>query len=444
MPLRIRLPAKPSLLQLSHQLQAVADDTHQANELRSDGRTLYVKLRSACGFSSRESVRNDHRRRAVALVGAGLAADLADLGASALKDQLLRKFLPEGGAGRPAPVRVADVLALERVVARAHELAATLPGLTAVNQAMAAVWQARTAASPPPPGTQGTQGKTRGITPSWSTSRSSQPSVSIATPYTASRAGTPVSIPALESMPLGQRAAEFLHLAEHIARPPVPSAGSNGDERVLPKEFLALAASFSTGDLLSPGELARHEAFLRQATPLLQTTAPAWQTMPVEALQRVVEQLVHLHRACHGYETVEVQFTSQLRDAPALSGDGTQVLLPTGRPDNIDHFDEFVHHLVHGLTLRYQHHLATRLPVIAPGEQILARIMRASQRVPMDRRSLVQQFGMPWSQARQAWLASPSRRHATALADLVSARAYAALPDDDARLPRMARLGRRR
>ena len=144
MPLRVRVPHPPTLTPLCRDLRVVADEQHQGNELRFNGRSLYVKLRSACWTSSRESSRDDHRQRALALVREGLAADLDELGAGVLKDRLLAQFLPPGRPGRAAPVRVGDVLLLARVVDRARQSATSrLSGVEAVEQAAGIVAAAR-------------------------------------------------------------------------------------------------------------------------------------------------------------------------------------------------------------------------------------------------------------------------------------------------------------
>lgn len=405
MPQRIRLPDKPTLTRLCHDLQAVADHKHQANELRSNGRTLHIKLRSACCLCSRESARHDHRQRAVALVGAGLAAELGELGASALKDHLLRQFLPDAGARRPAPVRLRDVLALAQVLERARKLATSLPGLLAVKLAAASVLYARHAGAP---------------------------------------VDHPDSSPEPTLLPLEQRAAEYLAQALRIAQRHGRPPASPDSRLVLPDAFLRLAASFPVDELISPAELQRLERFLALARPLLARVAPVWRSMEVHELMKVVEQLAHMHRATYGYEVVEVHFDSRLTEVATLSADGVHVTLPTGQTDAVDQFDVFIHHLAYGLTLRYQHHLAASEATAATSDRALARLLRATQWVPMDRPSLGRQGGMSRPAARAAWLSSASHRHATALADLIAAPAFAALPNDESRLPRMARLGRNR
>ncbi len=403
MPLRVRLAQPSTLAQLCRDLHAVADPQHHARELRSDGRTLYVKLRSACCLFSRDGARDTHRRRAVALVGECLGRDLKALGAADLTDRLLTQFLSGTGAGRPAPVRIADVLALERVVERAHRLAAHLPSYVAVKTAAACVLETRPA----------------------------RPVAAI-----------PPSLATVSTPSASQRAAELLSHARRIADGPAGLAGSRDPRPALPGEFLHLAASFTADDLLTPQEIRLHDSFVAQARPLLEKAGPAWQAFTVPELATLVEQLVHLHRVTFGYDAVEVQFDRRLREAPAWCAPGAPVVLPTRQPDDDDAFDEFVHHLVHGLTLRYQHHLAARLPPPGDPGWTLACLMRAHQLVPMDRHQLARRYDIKWTAAREAWLTSPSYRHANALADRVSALAYAALPDGKARLPRLAEPGK--
>lgn len=439
MPLRLRLTGTPSLTPLCHDLKDLADDKYHANELRSNGRTLYVKLRSACCMASRESARNEHRRSAAAWVGAALAADLTELGASALKDRLLGQFLPAGSAGRPGPVRVADVLDLKRVLDRARKLATTVPGLAAVNLAAASVLQTRAQA-----GAEPSTSTWHGITPPGSISKSRTSSESVSMPPTRSRAGTSVGARVPQPTALEQRAADYLAHAERLANPPPPRAGLPDHPSMRSDEFLALATSFPVSDLLTPGELRLHASFLAQARPLLDAVAPSWQSMGVHELMHFVQRLMNMHRTVYGYEAVEVRFERSLDDVAALSADGAHVALPIGQSETLDHLDVFVHHLVYGLALRYQHHLADAMDSADGSDRALASILRANRLVPMDRSHLVRQFGMRRPAARQAWQASASHRHATALADLVAASAYAALSNDASRLPRMARLGKRR
>lgn len=439
MPLRLRVNAKPTLTQLSREIQAVADEHHRANELRSNGRTLYIKLRSACCGTTRESSRNEHRRRAVALVGAGLAAELTRFGASELADHLMQQFLPAAGNGRAAPVRIADVLDLQRVVDRARELPASVPGPSAVKAAADFVLRTRSLRRPGDPAPARHE-----ITPSWSLSKSQVPSQSLVTPQTRTRASASLSAMLPPPSSLDERAAEFLAQAERATQWPVPKAGATDSRRVLPDGFLARAASFTVDDLLSPTELLRHEVFMAQARPLMTRVAPLWRAMLPADMVEVIEQLIGMHRVAYGYESVDVHFARDAGEAAILSPDGARVQVPVGRTEIVDNFDEFVHQLVYGLALRYQHHLARQGPRAAADDRPLALIMRASQRLPLEPRPLVEQFGMQRAAARQAWLASPSRRHANALADLVAAHAFASLPDDVSRLPRMARQGRHR
>lgn len=413
MPLRVRPATASTLAELCRDLRA-ADDKHPARELRSDGRTLYIKLRSAGCLFSRDSVRDTHRRHAVALVAQCLDRDLAPLGASHLAEGLLGQFLPGTRAGQPAPVRIAHVLDLERVVDRARRLAAHLPSFVAVRTAAACVLEARGVGIdlPSAPGPQA---------PAPASSATAEP----------------------RRPPFSWRAEDLLAQSRRMAQAPQALARSPDGRPILSAGYLHLAASFPVDELLTSQERERHERFLSQAGPELAKAGPAWRTLEVAQVKAFVERLVHLHRVTYGYDAVEVLFSRHQREAPALSADGARVVLPTRQPLEDDRFDEFVHYLVHGLTLRYQHHLADRLAAASGSERALASLLRAHQLVPMNRDTLVRRYGLGWRAAREAWLSSPSHRHATALADRVAAWAYASLPDGESRLPPMAGPGKR-
>lgn len=426
MPLRVPLQGQPTLAQLRRDLEAVAKDRYHDNELRSDGRSLYIKLRSACCAWRRESARHDHRRRAVALVRERFAAALDELGAGFMKDRLLAQLMPEAGGRRPAPVRVQDVLALEELVAHARRLATRLSGPLAV---MMAVSSARKSAG---------RGEDVPVEATLPGGRTTPISRCVATTSRPGSASVSVSTSALQPA-FEQRACNLLTEAERIAAGHARSEGSPGSRRCLPEGFLSLSASFAIGELVTAAEQRRIDHFMRQAGPLLDKVTPQWTTMLPQQQLETVEQLVRLHQASYGYGAVEVHFDGALHGAARLSANGIHVTLPVARADVTRNFDEFVHLLAYGLTLRHQHQLAARLPTSPDADMALARIMRACQLVPMDKKGLVDAFGMRLPAAREAWLSGAVHRHATAMADIISARAYAALPNDESRLPAMAR-----
>ncbi len=443
MPLRVRLNHPPALTPLCRDLRIVADEQHHDNELRFNGSALYVKLRSARWSSSREASRNEHRLRALALVREGLGAELTQLGASVLRDRLLAQFLPSGSAGRTAPVRVGAVLALARVLDRARQLTPRMSGIEAVEQAAGLV-DADAERSEVQLLTP-TRLRLAPALPKSRTPSESKPSVPVLPKPVVS-----VQDSKKVALSLQERARTFLARAEQVAASHAKLPASPRSRRSLPDDFLAQAASFTTADLLTPRELLHQRSFLDLARPLIEQVAPRWRTLPVSEVSAFVQQLMNLHRTTYGYDELEVRFLNELRDTAVLSADGLHLALPIGNPDTVDNFDVFVHQLIYGLSLRYQRHLAASAAGAEASDAAdardlaLARIMRAHQLVPMDRQQLAEQFGMRVSAARQAWQSGASHRHATALADPASSLAYAALPEGEPRLPRMAYLGRHR
>lgn len=422
MPLRVSLTGQPTLAQLCHDLKVVANDAHLDNELRANGRSLYIKLRSASCAWRRESARLAHRGRAVALVRERFVAALDELGVGFMKDQLLAEFLPGAGGGRPAPVRVRDVLVLEELVSHTRRLATRLSGPVAVMQAISQARQARQALGP------------REAAPVPSV----QPELPVL-PVLAKQA--------TQASTFEQRASHFLAEAEAVAQagriaapraqPPGPPPG----RRPVPERSWSMATSFTSGELVTAAEQRRLDHFMERAGPLIDKVTPSWRSMQPQQQLEAVEQLVRQHQASYGYGAVEVHFDGDVHAVARLSANGVHLTLPIARADVTRNFDEFVHLIIYGLALRHQHELAMHLPAVAAEDLALARIMRASHLVPMDKQVLASEFGMRAAAAREAWASSASHRHATALADAVAARAYAALPDDASRLPPMALIG---
>lgn len=432
MPLRVPLSGQPTLAQLCHDLKVVAHDKHHDNELRSNGRSLYIKLRSACCTWRRESARHDHRRRAVALVRERFEAALDDLGAGFMKERLVIEFLPAAGAGRAAPVRVRDVIALDQLVAHARRLAVRLSGPLAVMLAAATARQTQAAWRLP------AQPRFPTDLPALSPPLARGELVcQNATSSKVQRSPARVAL----GLSFGQRATDLLDAAERLAARPERPAGSPDHRRLMPEEFLALAASFPSEQLITPAEQRRIDHFMGHAGPILDKVTSDWRAIEPQQQLDIVQGLVRTHQVSYGYGAVEVHFDGRLHGAARLSPDGARVILPVAHEDVTRNFDEFIHLLVYGLTLRHQRHLATHLDTVHEADLELARLMRAHQLVPMDTQQLVQAFSLRLPAAREAWLSSASHRHATALADLVAGRVYAALPRHTSRLPRLAHLG---
>lgn len=483
MTLPISLSGSATLATLCNHLRtAAAGGQHEQHELRATPTSLYIKLRSAGCMSRSIKSRTAHQRAVHVLLQGRLETSLQALGASNRTLGVMESVLPVPIGASTRPVRVSDVYALERCVARIEKLIHThgLRPAQAVDLAIAfqqvhnqqlvdddmlreaarhlenddecpasfaayEVFKARAtshaltstaqAGSEPQPRHTAPRAVGEMVLTLPAGLFAQEPQGPVASPAdgkhaTRAEAQAPLAREFESRLPRSydQRAHRLLELAREIRATP-PGAQAAQELSELYAQYVPLAGSFTSAELLGDDQRQRLERYIQEVQPLITRSAATWSSLVKGERRQVVATLRSAFSRHFESPTLNLDFT---RDPPpaTISADGATITLGLMPDQGIwRQFDQLVHQLIYGLTLGYHRELARQVtqPDFAtrsPQEQALPRIMQALTEVPVERAILKEQLGYRLAAARVAEQTSARRYHANLLADRVAAVAY--------------------
>ncbi|HSW16087.1 MAG TPA: hypothetical protein VLJ86_02590 [Ramlibacter sp.] len=234
----------------------------------------------------------------------------------------------------------------------------------------------------------------------------------------------------LQRLPLDQRANMLLALANDIERTRQDKSATPDDLRRAYEPYLHLAGAFSDAEMLPRSERQLMKDFFDVAEHLLAELEGKWCSMDagtprLDALLKIVNEYAVFYAEGGVVPALQIDASAQyLGWAPGATIDAAVGAAVFGGATD---YPQTLAHLLHGLGSVRQRQLVQQAEAgaLASGDAhklVLARVLCAASKAPIESVKLQAELGMTQRKARDAERESVGHRQLAALSDLASAK----------------------